>query len=105
MKHIQKFNEHVNIDPFDHNDWEEEQEEQEDFSEDFVHNEDFLKFLRDNNILYKFIEDYKNLIPLKEYLYGNNKQNYIVNAFDHNDKNDFFWPEYHYKWLKIIFKK
>jgi len=83
---------------FENIDWDWMDEEQSDMPDEFKGNEDFYKFLVDNNALDKFIynlkESGKNLSNIK------NEYKLIMGAFIWRDtpENHHFWSNLNYKW-------
>jgi hypothetical protein len=89
---------------FENIDWDWMDEEELDIPDEFKGNEDFYKFLVDNNALDKYIY---NLDNNYNYFEHKNKNQYILWAFDWVNTHEGyeFWLNLNYKWVEYLKKK
>jgi len=92
MKYIEQF-ESINFE-----DWEEEEINEDDSP---LTNEEFVKFLNDNEIYDQFIKNYTNVIPIRNFCNKKDKLDYILSAFSWSGTKEghFFWNKINQKWL------
>jgi hypothetical protein len=101
MKYIKLFENFENIDW----DWKDEEESDISMPDVFKDDEDFYKFLVDNNALDKYIYNFDNYkeINYSELLHKNKNQ-YILWSFDWSNtpEGHEFWSNLNYKWINFL---